>query len=189
MGRVLVYVVPVALAIYALIDLWRSRPEERAGLHPALWAAIIVLLPVLGPIAWILTSVYLRYQNRAAGGPGRGQRPARGGPARPGRPPRRQGPVAPDDDPDFLWRLERERRRREAGPGAPGPGAPEPTPEAGGAVPDQPSPGDDRLGDDRLADDRLADDPRDDGRRDDDGSSGRGSGRDAGAGKDDDGRG
>ena len=169
MGRVLVYVVPVALAIYALFDLWRSRPEERAGLHPALWAAIIVLLPVLGPVAWIFTSLYLRAQLRAAGGPGRGQRPA-GGPARPGRAPRRQAPLAPDDDPDFLWRLERERRRREAGGGAQAPGASGPTPAAGGgAVPDQPSPGHER--------------------RDDDGSSGRGSGRDAGAGKDDDGRG
>lgn len=168
MGRVLVYVVPVALAIYALIDLWRSRPEERAGLHPALWAAIIVLVPVLGPAAWILTSLYLRAQMRAAGGPGRGRRPA-GGPARPGRAPRRQAPLAPDDDPDFLWRLERERRRREAGGGGHAPGGPGSASGAGGVVPDQPSPGD--------------------GRQDDDGSSGRGSGRDAGAGKDDDGRG
>lgn len=178
MGRVLVYVVPVALAIYALIDLWRSRPEERAGLHPAVWAAIIVLLPVLGPLAWIFTTVYLRAQMRAAGGPSRTQRPARG-PVRPGRAPRRQGPVAPDDDPDFLWRLERERRRREAGGdtgaagGTPG-GAPGPTGPAqpGPSVADGGAPG-------------PADDPEHDP---DGGTSERGSGRDAGAGKDDDGR-
>ncbi|MBC7290912.1 MAG: PLDc_N domain-containing protein [Actinotalea sp.] len=160
MGRVLIYVVPVALAIYALIDLWRSRREERAGLHPALWVAIIVLLPVLGPVSWIFTSLYLRSQMRGAGGPARPSRPIR-----PGRPPRRQGPVAPDDDPDFLWRLERERRRREQGGGA---GAAE-----GDAAPPPPSDG-------------PAQPPSADG--DADGPT-RGSGRDAGAGKDDDGRG
>lgn len=183
MGRVLVYVVPLALAIYALIDLWRSRPEERSGLHPALWAAIIVLLPVLGPLSWILTSVYLRAQTRAAGGPGRAQRPVRG-PVRPTRAPRRRGPVAPDDDPDFLWRLERERRRREAGgedgggagggeagrPGPAGPGTPDAQGPATGEVPGPPTPDGDE-------------------KRPDGGASGRGSSRDAGAGKDDDGRG
>jgi hypothetical protein len=183
MGRVLVYVVPVALAIYALIDLWRSRPEERAGLHPALWVAMIVLLPVLGPLAWIFTSVYLRAQTRASGGASRGKGPARG-PVRPGRAPRRQGPVAPDDDPDFLWRLERERRRREAcgdgggdarggDAGRPGPtplGSPDPQDPAAGEVPGPPTPDGDKK------------DP-------DGGSSGHGTSRDAGAGKDDDGRG
>ncbi|WP_225752922.1 PLD nuclease N-terminal domain-containing protein [Actinotalea sp. Marseille-Q4924] len=165
MGRVLVYVVPVALAIYAVIDLWRSRPEERAGVHPVLWGLIIVLVPVLGPVAWILTSLYLRSQQRAAGGPTRSATP----PTRPGRPvPRRRpGPVAPDDDPDFLWRLERERRRREQGGPAGSSGAAGPMlPPDGGPTPTD-------AGDD--------DGPG--------GPSGRGTGRDAGAGKDDDGRG
>lgn len=38
----------------------------------------------------------------------------RRGLARPSRPVRREQPrpIAPDDDPDFLWRLEAERRRR-----------------------------------------------------------------------------
>jgi hypothetical protein len=163
--RVLVYVVPVALAIYALIDLWRSRAEERAGLHPALWALIIIFVPVLGPVAWILTSVYVRSQQRAAGGP---TRPA--GPARPGRTPRRrQGPVAPDDDPDFLWRLERERRRREQR------GSDGSTGDAGPVVPEPEDPTSGPQADD-------------DGDTGPDGPSGRGSGWDAGAGKDDDGR-
>lgn len=91
MLRAMVYVVPVALAIFAVIDLWRSTAVERAGLHRALWLAIVVLVPVLGPVAWIVVS-RLR---------------------RPARPTRRTGPPAPDDDPDFLWRIEQERRRRQ----------------------------------------------------------------------------
>lgn len=165
MGRVLVYVVPVALAIYALIDLWRSRPQERLGVHPAVWALIIVLLPVLGPVAWIVTSLYVRSQQRAAGGDARPS-------TRPGRPAprRRQGPVAPDDDPDFLWRLERDRRRREQG------GSPDAPASAGGL------PGDEADG--------VPEGPRaGDGDPGPGGPTGQGSGRDGGAGKDDDTRG
>ncbi|GEN80943.1 PLD nuclease N-terminal domain-containing protein [Actinotalea fermentans] len=109
MLRALVYVVPIALAIFALIDLSRSLPEERAGLRRTLWVAIIVLLPVLGPIVWIAVS----RNSRAGSAPARPRplppmAPGRG-PLRP--PTRRPGPVAPDDDPEFLWRLEQERRR------------------------------------------------------------------------------
>lgn len=115
--RLLPYVVLIGLAVYALIDLWRSSPAERGGLHPAAWVAIIVLLPVIGPIAWIALSRYLR-----AGPDGRPapRSPGSPGPVPPmpgrGAPPRRRGPVAPDDDPEFLWRLERDsRRRKQAG--------------------------------------------------------------------------
>ncbi|GGC09209.1 PLDc N-terminal domain-containing protein [Cellulomonas carbonis] len=114
--RYLVYVVPIGLAIYALIDLSQSRPQERAGLRPWLWAVVVVLVPVLGPVAWIATSRYLRSQQTPSAAP---QRPGRARGV-----PRRRGPVAPDDDPDFLWRIERERRRREAGAGAPDDAAP-----------------------------------------------------------------
>ena len=40
-------------------------------------------------------------------------RPGPGGPTRGGgpRPGRKPGPVAPDDDPAFLWQLDQERRR------------------------------------------------------------------------------
>ncbi|WP_199425013.1 PLD nuclease N-terminal domain-containing protein [Actinotalea solisilvae] len=108
MVRALPYVIPIALALFALIDLSRSSAVERAEIHPLAWAAIIVLLPVVGPVAWILVS----RQRAAAARHGGSAGPS--GPARPGpaRPPRRSGPVAPDDDPDFLWRLEQERRRR-----------------------------------------------------------------------------
>lgn len=131
MPRLLVYVVPVALAVYALFDLARSLPEERAGIRRWAWAVVVVLLPVLGPLVWILVSRYSRAQAGA-------QRPTPGSPGRPGgaaHPPgriaRRPGPVAPDDDPDFLWRLEQQRRRAAGespdGDGPP-PGPPNPPP-------------------------------------------------------------
>lgn len=117
MLRLLVYVVPVALAIYALIDFSRSEPSERAGIRPLVWLAIIVLLPVLGPVVWIVIS-------RTHGSPGgRAARTPRGPSPRTWSA-RRPGPRAPDDDPDFLWRLEQERRRRRA--------AGEPVDESGG---------------------------------------------------------
>lgn len=109
MVRALPYIVPLALALFALIDLSRSSSVERAEIHPAAWVAIIVLLPVIGPIAWIAVS---RTRSAAARNASGGTTPPRPVPGRPGPRPRRTGPVAPDDDPDFLWRLERDQRRR-----------------------------------------------------------------------------
>lgn len=112
MLRALVYVVPIALAIYASIDLSRSLPEERAGLPRWAWLAIIVLLPVLGPVVWIVVSRYYRSEAQARPRPVPPVAPGRGPVRGPMRPPtRRPGPVAPDDDPEFLWRLEQQRRR------------------------------------------------------------------------------
>ncbi|AEG43357.1 PLDc N-terminal domain-containing protein [Isoptericola variabilis] len=101
--RVVLPLVVVGLVVYSLADLAGSDEEDRGGLPTWLWVLIILLLPVFGAVAWIV----LKAQHRRAGGRGSGSR------GRPGRGPRRpSGPVAPDDDPDFLWRLEQERRRR-----------------------------------------------------------------------------
>ena len=99
------------LVVYALVDCLRTRGADVRGLPKALWVAVIVLLPAVGALAWLLAG-----RNR--------------GPAAP--PPRRAGPVAPDDDPDFLWRLEQEQRRRKGGPSGDG-GSPEPG-SAGGTT-------------------------------------------------------
>lgn len=102
MFRVLVGLVVVGLLVYSLADLSGSEEEDRGGLPRWLWVVIIVLLPVFGPVAWIVT----KQSRRRGGAGGRGARPGRG-PRRP------SGPLAPDDDPDFLWRLEQEKRRQE----------------------------------------------------------------------------
>lgn len=104
--RVVLPLVVLGLMVYSLADLAGSEDEERGGLPTWLWVLIIILLPVFGAAAWIV----LKQQRRRAGGLG----PSSRGGGRPGRGPRRpSGPVAPDDDPDFLWRLEQERRRRQ----------------------------------------------------------------------------
>lgn len=115
MLRALVYIVPIGLAVFALFDLRRSEVGERAGLHQAAWAAVIVLLPVVGPIVWLLVS----RQTRASAPPGPSTRVPGGTGGRPGSTTGRGRPAAPDDDPDFLWRLEQERRRRARGSGTP----------------------------------------------------------------------
>ncbi len=97
MLRILLYVLPVAFLLFGLLDLRRSEAFEREGLPRWGWVALIVLLPVLGTVVWVVVSRSRRRDARP-GGPGAGR----------GRP---SGPSAPDDDPDFLWRLEQERRR------------------------------------------------------------------------------
>lgn len=114
--KALVYVVPIAIAIYALFDLARSEVHERAGIHRLAWAAVIVLLPVIGPLVWILVS---RLQQQ--GGPTRTPSPSHPFPT---RPPSRSGPVAPDDDPDFLWKLDQQRRRKDGTDGPESSGGP-----------------------------------------------------------------
>lgn len=96
MLKVLLYALPIVLAIYALVDLVQTKDEDVQGLPKLAWVALIVLIWVVGPIAWLI-----------AGKRGRrplpGMLPRRAGPTRPG--PRR--PMAPDDDPDFLRGLGR----------------------------------------------------------------------------------
>ena len=109
MVRALVYVIPVALAIYAIIDLSRSESSERMGISPFALVPVIVLLPVLGPLIWILLT---RLPRESGAGPtgtqlGRVQ------------PMRRAGPRAPDDDTDFLWRLDQQRRKERGTDSAP----------------------------------------------------------------------
>ncbi|MBD5785542.1 PLDc_N domain-containing protein [Cellulosimicrobium terreum] len=112
MSRVLLVLLAVGLAVYALVDLASSDDERRGGVPKALWVVLVILLPFLGPIAWILVS---RAASRGTGGSGvgRGSGPSGSGPGR-----RRGAPVAPDDDPDFLWRLDQQQRRQSRETGA-----------------------------------------------------------------------
>ncbi len=116
--RLLIYAVPIILALYALIDCVRNEKPMTSSLPKPLWLVVIVVVPVIGPLAWLLVSRFVD--------PG-GARPQPT--IRPNRPqPRR--PRAPDDDPDFLWRLgqqgRRARREREERDGKPKPPTDEP---------------------------------------------------------------
>jgi hypothetical protein len=62
---------------------------------------VLLVVILLGVVIYLV----VRYLDRRTGG--------RGGQSLPG-PPR---PVGPDDDPEFLWKLEKERRNRKKGKG------------------------------------------------------------------------
>ncbi len=135
MGRFLLFAVPFVIMIYALIDALMTPSNQARSLPKLLWLLLIVVVPLLGALAWLFlgrprTDPYDRGGGWGGGGGGGGSdRPY--SPRVPGLPGRRRGPVAPDDDPEFLQRLdqaawERKMRRRRAA------GSPEddPHPEA-----------------------------------------------------------
>lgn len=120
MARVLLFLVIIGLAVYAIADISSSDDDERLGVPAFLWVLIALFVPVLGPVAWIAVSRSRRAE-RAARATGR----APGGHGTTGfRDLGRPAPqsVAPDDDPEFLWLLEQARlkKQREAEAGATG---------------------------------------------------------------------
>jgi hypothetical protein len=91
--RVVFVLVVVGVTVYALVDCSRSDAHEVRLLPRSAWFVVVVLLPLVGGLAWLVAG-----------------RPA--GEAQPAAPATR--PLAPDDDPEFLRRLDQERRRRAA---------------------------------------------------------------------------
>ncbi|HRW17623.1 MAG TPA: PLD nuclease N-terminal domain-containing protein [Dermatophilaceae bacterium] len=93
MIRFLPLVVELAVLVYCLIDISQRDEREIRNLPKMWWVVLVILLPIIGGVAWLVA----------------------GRPQRYGYPPAR--PLAPDDDPEFLRRLrqetETERRLRE----------------------------------------------------------------------------
>lgn len=89
MGRVLLVLIPFALAIYAVIDAIQTEDARVRHLPKLIWIMLILLsAPTgIGAIAWLVTGRLRGPQNRRPG---------------PGRP---SAPRGPDDDPDFLRNL------------------------------------------------------------------------------------
>lgn len=140
--KVLLALVVVAVTVYAVVDCINADDEDRRGLPKGLWLILIVLLPIFGAVAWFLLSSAQRRARLAAGrGPMSGGYSAPGSSSR-GPRPRTSGPVAPDDDPDFLWRIEQERRRaaREGRAGKPDDTTPDNTTPGDGDAPDDEPP-------------------------------------------------
>lgn len=91
MLRYLPGLLALGFALYCIIDLVRSSDDEVRGLPRLVWLLLMIVLPVLGGIAWLV-----------AGRP-RSSRPPGRGPLRP-RP--SSAVRGPDDDPDFLRSLD-----------------------------------------------------------------------------------
>lgn len=111
MLRLLPLLLILAFTLYALIDCLARDEEEIRALPKVIWVLIILLFAPLGPIAWFIAG---RARGTAArretsgpdeivGGYSMGTGSSAG---RNGR------PIAPDDDPDFLRRLDEQQRRR-----------------------------------------------------------------------------
>ncbi|HEY8986791.1 MAG TPA: PLD nuclease N-terminal domain-containing protein [Streptomyces sp.] len=101
MLRLLLFLVPLALMIFAFIDCLNTPEDEVRHLPKVAWVFIILLFPLAGSIAWLVT--------------GKVRTPPTGG-----RTPsewhrnHRQTWVAPDDDPEFLNSLKEENKKDEA---------------------------------------------------------------------------
>ena len=76
--------ISLVLLVWSMFDAYFSPASQIRRFPRGVWF-LFVLVPILGPLAWI------RYG-----------RPLR---ERRGRRPRQHGPTAPDDDPDFLRKL------------------------------------------------------------------------------------
>ena len=102
MVRILLFVAMIALTIYAAADWHRTPEDEMPGKLPkAIWMLIILFtatIAAIGPIVWLALRWVSRAEKKQTRAPKAPQRP-----------------TAPDDDPEFLFRLERDiqRKRRE----------------------------------------------------------------------------
>ncbi|MCP9961716.1 PLD nuclease N-terminal domain-containing protein [Streptomyces somaliensis] len=91
MLRALMYILPIALTIYAFIDCLNTPEDEVRHLPKVAWVFIILLFWVVGPVVWLAAGRTRRAP--AAGRPPGGRRPGR------------REWVAPDDNPEFLKSL------------------------------------------------------------------------------------
>jgi hypothetical protein len=118
MLRLLPMLLILALALFAVIDCLSRDDDEIRGLPKVLWVLVILLFPLLGSLAWFFAGrprgAALPGPGFGSGGSGSGGERRFGLPGGFGRPGPR--PVAPDDDPEFLRRLDEQRKRDEESP-------------------------------------------------------------------------
>ena len=81
MGRVVLAVAVIGLGVYAFVQALQTDATQIRVMPRWLWVAVILAFPLVGPVAWILTG----RQSRASITD--------------------EGPMGPDDDPEFLRRL------------------------------------------------------------------------------------
>ncbi|MEE1618155.1 PLD nuclease N-terminal domain-containing protein [Brachybacterium sp. J144] len=83
-------VLSIALTIFALADCVQTTDDKVRGIPKWAWIVLIVLIPWVGPLTWLFVGKERPWNTQ---------------------PPRRSGPLAPDEDPDFLRRLDEDIRR------------------------------------------------------------------------------
>jgi hypothetical protein len=98
MAKVLAPII-VLLMIFSVVDIAVIERSRIRFLPRGAWIALAIVLPIVGPVIWFVVG---------RGRPGESNSVAAASPAS-----RRFGPIAPDDDPDFLGRLNREQEQEE----------------------------------------------------------------------------
>ncbi len=89
--RYLPFIIMIVLLVAALVDVIRIDPSRVRALPKPLWVVLIVFIVIIGPILWF-TLGRERLDRRNV---------------------RRSGPVAPDDDPEFLRRIADEKQQEQ----------------------------------------------------------------------------
>ena len=84
MAKVLIVLIPLALAIYTVIDAIHTEDTRVLYLPKLIWILLILLFTPIGAIAWLATG---RQRGPRSGSRGTSYQTA---------------PRGPDDDPDFL---------------------------------------------------------------------------------------
>lgn len=79
--------VAIALTVYTLVEVILADQRNIRFLPKGVWVLIVLLLPILGAVLWF-TIGKVKPQSRSGS--------------------KRSGPVAPDDDPEFLFRLQKQ---------------------------------------------------------------------------------
>ncbi len=113
MARVVMAILALAVTIYAVADCARTPNEKIPGRIPkALILVLIMLFMPIGGLAWIVISrVAAAEANDGQVRPTVWSSPDSAVRVRRSTQPR-TAPMAPDDDPEFLWKLEKELHRR-----------------------------------------------------------------------------
>lgn len=109
MGRLLVLVLLIGVYVFTLLDIGRTPKGEVRFVPRTVWVLTVLLTGAIGMSAWFLLGRPGAMFPPQSGGGGGG-----GGLRRPDQPRGpRSGPLAPDDDPEFLRKLDEQKWARE----------------------------------------------------------------------------
>jgi Phospholipase_D-nuclease N-terminal len=97
----------IGLVVYSLIDCLQTPAEQLRRLGHGGWIMVMVLLPVLGALAWLLLGTPRTQRRHARAGAGPADGVTGYGWTEEGL---AQRPIGPDDDPEFLAGLGQARR-------------------------------------------------------------------------------
>ncbi|MFN8074905.1 MAG: PLD nuclease N-terminal domain-containing protein [Kineosporiaceae bacterium] len=99
----------IGLLVFCVVDCVQTPAEATRNLAKGWWLVLIVVMPLVGGIAWLVAG---RPQRAAASGAPWPSTRTAGFPEyeRPGR---SRAPLAPDDDPEFLAQISRVDREQE----------------------------------------------------------------------------